>query len=269
MYVATSLGEFFISKETYMIVTPIKTNRVEPHKTSLLELLDTFLQSMPEKSILAITSKIVSICEGNVIPVDGTDKEVLIQQEASRYLPSTLSKYGISFTIARDTLIPAAGIDESNGGNNYILWPRDPQATANQVRQYLVDRFSLKAVGVVITDSTCVPLRSGTVGTMLGHSGFRALNNYVGTPDLFGRPFVVSKANVASGLAGSAVLTMGEGTEQTPMAVIEEVPFVTFQHRNPTKSELNELSIALEDDLFGPFLTSVDWLPGAGGKSHE
>jgi F420-0:gamma-glutamyl ligase len=155
-----------------------------------------------------------------------------------------------------------AGIDESNSNDNYVLWPSDSQKTANEIRQYLADRFKLKNVGVVIVDSTCTPLRLGTSGVALAYSGFSALNNYVGKPDLFGRPYQVSQSNIAGGLASTAVLIMGEGTEQTPFALIEDVDVVSFQNHNPSLKELEGINIPRDDDLFAPFLDSVQWLKG-------
>jgi len=142
------------------------------------------------------------------------------------------------------------------------LWPEDAQKTANQIREHLVKKFKVKKVGVVITDSTSTPLRLGTTGIALGFSGFEPLNDYNGTKDLFGRPFEVSWANVAGGLAAAAVLAMGEGTEQTPMALIKDVPFVKFKTTNPTKEELAGFNIPINDDLFAPFLNKVKWLHG-------
>lgn len=250
-----------------MIVRAIKTRRVSSGSVGLLELLDESLLEMESNSVLAITSKIVSLCEGNTIPFDRTTKNDLLLQEADLFLPSSLSKYGHHFTITNNTLIPMAGIDESNGGEHYVLWPKDSQATANQVHEYLKSRFKLTNVGVIITDSTCHPMRRGTNGIMLAHSGFEALNNYIGKPDLFGRPFSVSQADIAGGLSAAAVLQMGEGSEQTPLAVLTDLPFVSFQDRNPTSEELNEVHITLEDDLFAPFLTSVSWQRGARSKN--
>jgi putative folate metabolism gamma-glutamate ligase len=245
-----------------MIVTAIKTDRINPKSIDLLALLDSAITDMPEKSVLAITSKIVSLCEGNVMPLDAIAKEELVIQESDRYLPATLSRYGHHFTITRNTLIPMAGVDESNGGNNFILWPKDAQATANEVRAYLQKRFGLKDAGVVITDSTCHPLRRGTLGILLAHSGFAALTNYIGKPDLFGRPFAVSQADIAGGLAAAAVLQMGEGSEQTPLARLTNLPFVTFQDHDPSAEELSEIHIPPEEDLFAPFLESVEWKQG-------
>jgi F420-0:gamma-glutamyl ligase len=159
-------------------------------------------------------------------------------------------------------LIPTAGIDESNAHDVYVLWPKDAQATANEIRAYLKARFGVTNAGVLITDSTCQPLRRGTTGIYLAHSGFRALHNYIGQPDLFGRPFAVSQASVAGGLAAAAVLAMGEGTEQTPLALLSDLPAVTFVDADPDEAELTELHIQLDEDLFAPFLTAVEWLPG-------
>ena len=86
-------------------------------------------------------------------------------------------------------------------------------------------------------------VKMGTTGAAIAHSGFAALNNYIGKPDIFGRKFKVQKANISDALAVSGVLIMGEGSEQTPLAVVEDVPFVKFQNRNPSKKELKEFHI--------------------------
>ncbi len=245
-----------------MLITTIKTDRIAANDLSLQVILDKVILELEEGSVVAITSKLVSLCEGQVIGLDDIDKETLVVQESDLYLPATLSRYGHHFTITDNTLIPMAGVDESNGGGNYVLWPKDSQKTANETREYLKQRFGLKNIGVIITDSTCHPLRRGTTGIMLAHSGFLALHNYIGQPDLFGRPYAVSQSDIAGGLAAAAVLQMGEGTEQTPLAVITDVPFVTFQDRGPNEDELAEINIPLSEDLFAPFLTSVDWQSG-------
>lgn len=244
-----------------MQVKTIKTAVIKPGEDSLKDLLDKYIDSMPETSILVITSKLVSLCANTVQPAN-KDKAQLIHDNSSYYLEKSESKFGLYFTITQKTLIPSAGIDESNGGGDYILWVDDFQSVANQVRAYLKDRFKLAKVGVIITDSTCTPLRRGTVGICLAHSGFRALNDYRGKPDLFDRPFNVSVSNIAGGLSSAAVVNMGEGTESTPLAIISEVPFVDFQDRDPSQSELDELIIDKDEDLFEPFLSAVDWKKG-------
>ncbi len=245
-----------------MIISTIKTPRITQKSHTLQQLLDEVVTNMPDKSILTITSKIVSLCEGSVVPVSGTDKKALIHNQADYYLPDNESMYGINFTVAQHTLIPNAGIDESNAGDVYILWPKNPQTTANTVRKYLVDRFGHKDIGVIITDSTCRPMRRGVSGISIGFSGFKPLRNYVGTPDLFGRPFSVSRSDIVGGLAAAAVLVMGEGAESTPIALLQELSFVDFTQADPTDEELASLQISLEEDLFAPFLKKVQWIPG-------
>lgn len=245
-----------------MKVTSIKTEKIIPGKTDIFSILDKHVKSFSEKSILAVTSKIVSICEGRVISTDEIDRDTVIQQEAEYYLPREMSKYNSTLTIKRNLLVPAAGVDESNGDGYFILWPKDPQKTANEIRSYLKNRFVLQHVGVIITDSKTTPLRWGTTGVSLSQSGFAALKNYIGEPDIFGKNLKMTKANITDALAIAAVLTMGEGNEQTPLAVLEDLPFVEFQNRNPSKKELQDFAISMEDDLYSTLLTSVQWKKG-------
>ncbi|OGK20384.1 hypothetical protein A3C23_03890 [Candidatus Roizmanbacteria bacterium RIFCSPHIGHO2_02_FULL_37_13b] len=240
-----------------MIVRTIKT-KIITKNDRLFEIIDQSIQKLQEKTILAITSKIIALIEGRVIKKSEIDKGGLIEKEADLYI-KPIKPDDFYLTIKNDILIPSAGIDESNAGEYYILWPKDPQRSANIIREYIVDKFKLKNLGVLITDSTTAPLRWGVKGIAIAHSGFSALNDYVGKPDLLGRKLKVTKVNVVDALAAAAVLTMGEGNEQMPLALIEDIPFVQFQDRNPTKKELEELRISLDDDLYSPLLKTVKW----------
>jgi putative folate metabolism gamma-glutamate ligase len=218
-------------------------------------------------TVVAITSKIIAICQGRVVPIGTVEKQTLIAQEAEAFLPPDPSKkYRLTLTITHGLLIPTAGIDESNGDGFYVLWPHAPQQTANVLRAYVQQRSGCQRLGVIITDSRTMPLRRGVTGMALAYSGFCALNNYVGSADLFGRPLKMTHVNVVDALAAAAVLVMGEGSEQTPLAVVSDLPFVTFQDHDPTPEELQQLRIALEDDLYGPLFTSVQWHRGQQPK---
>jgi F420-0:gamma-glutamyl ligase len=72
------------------------------------------------------------------------------------------------------------------------------------------------------------------------------------------------KSNIANGLAAAAVTLMGEGSEQTPLAVLEDISFVEFQRRNPTEQEVINLKIEREDDLYWPLLQLAPWKKGKG-----
>ena len=245
-----------------MQVQAIKTHRITTKDQNVLAILDAYLPTLHDGTILAITSKIIAICQGRVVPIGTVDKHTLIAQEAEYFLPPDLNKYHMTLTIKHGLLIPTAGIDESNGDGFYVLWPQAPQQTANEVRAYVQRRFGCQHLGIIITDSKTTPLRRGVTGIALAYSGFHALNNYVGTVDLFGRPLRMTQVNVVDALATAAVLIMGEGSEQTPLAVVSDLPFVTFQERDPSAEELQQLRIALEDDLYGPLFTSVQWHKG-------
>jgi len=249
-----------------MKVTPIKTHKITKKDKDIFKILDRYLPKLLEKSVIAVTSKIIAICEGRVVRKDLATKDELTKQEAEWYLPRHLSKYDFCISIKHNTFTASAGVDESNGNGYYVLWPKDPQKSANVIRLHLKQRFNLKNIGVIITDSKTTPLRWGVTGVALAHSGFSALNSYIGKPDVFGRLLKAEKLNVADTLATAAVGVMGEGNEQTPLAIIEDLPFVKFHDRNPTEKEIASLSISIEDDLYTPLLRSVKWKKGKGGK---
>ncbi|HUS26231.1 MAG TPA: coenzyme F420-0:L-glutamate ligase [Nevskiaceae bacterium] len=247
-----------------MIVTPIKTKRITANACTLLELLDQHVTKLDEASVVVVTTKIVSLCEGRVLPMDGVDKDELIAAHSAYYLPRSLSRYNVSFAITQGRIAPGAGIDESNGNGEYILWPKDVQATANQVRAHLQQKYNLQKLGVILTDSTTRPMQWGTTGIGVAHSGFVPLKDYIGTPDLFGRKFEFHKNNIMNGLAAAAVVTMGEGAESTPLAIIQDMPFVVFQDQDPSAQELEALKISMQDDLYAPLLQNAPWQKGTG-----
>lgn len=241
-----------------MQISSIKTKKVSAHD-DLYQILDESISNLQENSVVVVTSKIVALCEGRVADPEQIDRDELVSTEADYYLPREHNKYGFCLSIKDNTLIASAGIDKSNADGQFVLWPIDSQKSANSVREYLKNKFNLKNIGVIITDSHVLPLRWGTHGTALAHSGFLALNDYIGKPDIYGEPLKVSRANVAEGLASAAVVVMGEGSEQTPLALITDVDFVQFQDRDPNQEELDFLKISIEDDIYAPLLTAVKW----------
>ena len=250
-----------------MNITSIKTHKLTSDDIDILVLIDKYVLSLKENSILVVTSKIVSICEGRIQKInketETEDKEKLVKQESDYFIDKNENQYGFYLTITQNLLIPTAGIDESNGNGYYILWPENPYDTANKIREHLVSKFGVSNIGVIITDSKTTPLRWGTTGVSIAHSGFNALNNYIGKPDLFGREMRVTKANVADGLAAAAVVAMGEGQEQTPLAVISEISNIEFTNRNTKDGEIKNLKISLDEDVYAPILKRAPWIPGS------
>jgi len=245
-----------------MNITSIKTHKITEKDTDITKILDQYITDVAENSVVAVTSKIISITEGRMVPLEKADKDQLIEQEAEYFLPRDENPYNVSFTITRNLLVATAGIDESNANDHYILWPKNSYESANKIRFHLRKKFNLKNLGVIIVDSRTTPLRWGVTAFAIAYSGFKPLKDYTGTPDLFGRAFVFEKLNITDGLAAAAGLEMGEGNEQTPMAMIEEIPHIQFVDSDPSEKELKDFAIDMRSDLYGPFLQAVKWKKG-------
>lgn len=249
-----------------MKIDAVKTRIIEAGDVSLTDLLAESIHDLPENSVVAISSKVVALCENRVVDIDTITRADLVKREADYYLPPEFSQYNYGFAITKGTLIASAGIDESNGGGHWVLWPKDPFASANSARQFLREKFNRKNIGVIITDSNCLPpLRRGTIGIVVAWSGFDALRDLRGTRDLFDHEFKVSVSAIAGGLAAAANVAMGEGAESTPLAIISEADFVKFVDHEPTPEDIAETFVDKEEDLYAPFLNSVKWQKGAGG----
>ncbi len=244
-----------------MKVTPLQSPIVHAHD-DLYALLKQVLPPLSEKTVVVVTSKVVALSEGAVVSkAEGTkeEKHALVRREADYYLEPTASKYQMMLTIKHSLLAVNAGLDESNADSQYVLLPEDPYRSAAEIWKFLRHQYGLKEVGVLITDSKTFPLKWGTMGTALAYCGFAPLNNFIGKPDLFGKLMNVTQVNVAEGLAAAAVVEMGEADEAQPFCLIEAAGAVRFTQQPPSPTELKELQIAIEDDVYGPLLTAVDW----------
>ncbi|MBI3981131.1 coenzyme F420-0:L-glutamate ligase [Candidatus Microgenomates bacterium] len=246
-----------------MKVTPIKTHKVTVNDKNIITIIDRYITRLKENSIVAISSKIIAITQGRLVKnTTKENKNKLIEQEADFFLAPTSSRHPFYITIKGNALLASSGIDESNGNGYLILLPVNLQEITNQIREFLKNKFKIRNLGIIVTDSKTSPLRFGVTGLTLTHSGFIGVNDYIGKKDLFGKILKSTRVNVMDGLAAAAVVVTGESREQTPLAIIEDLPFVKFQDRVPSKEELNNLQIDLEDDLYASFLRSVKWQKG-------
>lgn len=241
-----------------MQVKAIKTKKVVVGN-ELFEILDKYLPRLREKEVVIIASKIIALCQNDVIKNDGkTSKYELIKKEADFYLPEDQAMFGVHLSIKNNVF--GSGIDESNGNGYYVLWPKNLQESTNKIWHYLRDKNKIKHLGVVVTDGRIMPLRKGVIGIGLSWCGFVPLRDYIGKPDLFGRHLHVTKANLVDGIAAGTVLNTGEGNEQTPLAVVSEISNIRFVNRTPSKNELAEMNINPKEDVFAKLITSVNWL---------
>ncbi|MFA4872953.1 MAG: coenzyme F420-0:L-glutamate ligase [Patescibacteria group bacterium] len=243
-----------------MHITPIKTPLVKTGD-DITKIIHRALLRVKEGSVIAITSKVVSLSEGRFIPKDADIRrssrlpktqihadrerekqlEILVRKEADKVWPSE----HCWLALKNGMLIPNAGIDESNAFGGFILWPKNAFESAKRLHDAFKQRYKVKRLGVLITDSWTMPLRHGVIGIALGYFGFEGQKNYVGKKDLMGRRLRMTKVSAADCLASAAVLAMGEGDERTPIAVIEDAP-VTFI----TRGERGKLKIHPRDDIY-------------------
>lgn len=247
-----------------MKVTPIKTPVVMPHD-DLLAIIKESIPTLKERSVLVVTSKVVSLWEGATKP-RSVDKDELIKEEAELYLAAKLANYNYFLTVRHGLLAVSSGIDESNVKDIYVLLPEDPFASAARIWHFLRETYGVKEVGVVISDSISMPLKWGTMGRSIAYCGIEAVVSLIGRPDLHGRPLEVTRINLAEGLAAAAVMEMGEADEAMPLVVIEDTRQVRFVDHSPTPEELAVEHVALEDDFFGEFLMNGKW--EKGGKAR-
>jgi F420-0:gamma-glutamyl ligase len=240
-----------------MLVKPIKTNIFQEGE-NLPNFITRHINELPEKSVLVVTSKIVALAEKRtLIAKDEKAKEKIIKAESQIAVPS---KY-VWLTIKDGMIMASAGIDESNANGKLILLPKNSFKTADLLRKKLRKYFKINNLGLLITDSRVMPLRAGVTGVALGYAGFKGLKNYIGTPDLFGKKFIFSTTNIADCLATAAVLTMGEGREQQPLAIITDAPIDFCKKIKP-----GELLIDIDKDMYMPLFSATrGTIPLAGG----
>ncbi|MCL5436129.1 MAG: coenzyme F420-0:L-glutamate ligase [Patescibacteria group bacterium] len=241
--------------------------RIQSHRTAKVvgigDDLFSYLEKIPlaEKSILAISSKVISVCEGRVIKkTAGSD--IVVKREAEKYIERSKVPGGhVLLTLKRNILTASAGVDEFDG--YFVLWPRDPARSAEKICRRLKKERKLQKFGVIITDSHTVPLRRGTLGFGLSYFGFAPLRSYRGRMSLFGRKMKMTQANVVDALAAAAVLAMGEGGERTPFAVISgklDVQFLAGKYLS--QNRYGRFEVPTAEDLYQPLLSGAKWRRG-------
>jgi F420-0:gamma-glutamyl ligase len=271
-----------------MKITAIKTAVLRPPKADLLRAIaDAIPQSsLREKSVVVVTSKVVSLWQGRCVRAEAFGsspanqararraKDALVMREADYYLPrSATPGEWCMHTIKNNMLIPSAGVDESNADGYYILWPEDAAGAARKLWTWLRRKYGVRELGVIISDSHTVPLRRGVLGFSLAHYGFAPLKDYRGKRDLFGRELKMTQTNIPDGLAAAAVVLMGEGAERTPLALITDVPWVEFEaaagraKKGQRQKEFSSFEVAAREDLYYPLLSAMKWKKGKGGRS--
>lgn len=252
-----------------MLVKPIRTSIIEKGDC-IKDVLKKYLaQESLESSIVSITSKIISVCEGRLVPKGSvSSKHELVEMEADYIIEGHSRTNEHTITIKTGILIPCAGIDESNAMDSYILYPKDVHASCIDIWKWMKQEFKLKNVGVLITDSHTTPMRAGVTGVALAWCGFEAQYSYIGTEDLFTRPLKCTKVNVIDALAAAAVFEMGEAAEQTPIAIVRsDSRRIVYRDTPTTAEDIAASNISIDEDLYGDILKAVAWRRGGAKQT--
>jgi len=216
---------------------PVRLPIIKPGN-KLGEIIVTALRKqaphLKRSDLVAVASKVVSICENRIVrldhvPLSQSSKRIarrwrmderlaaLVQIEADRIVGGVR---GFLLTEKNGILTANAGIDLKNSPpRTATLWPRDSDASAKRLLEILDREFKVK-VGVLIVDSRVTPLRLGTIGLALGTSGFLPVCDERGKKDLYGREVQVTETNLADDLAACAHFLMGETDQRIGVVVL-------------------------------------------------
>ncbi|MBT7369318.1 MAG: coenzyme F420-0:L-glutamate ligase, partial [Gammaproteobacteria bacterium] len=198
-------------------------------------------ESLQDDDVIVIAQKIISKAEDryvdlvNVTPgeealrlgeeIDKDPRKVqLILDESKeivrKRIGALIVEHRLGFVHA------SAGIDQSNITNENgddedlcLLLPVDPDASARQIVEGVKQKHGLQ-VGVVINDSLGRAWRMGQVGHAIGVAGFTALEDYIGSYDIYGHEMQVSQVAAADEIAAGASLLMGPTDQMTPVVLI-------------------------------------------------
>ncbi|MEM2110746.1 MAG: coenzyme F420-0:L-glutamate ligase [Candidatus Bathyarchaeia archaeon] len=248
----------------------VKILEVIPVKTSLVQVGDDIVHvileaiekaglNIEDGDVLLVADKIVATSEGRIVNYDSVKISKKAKKLAEKYsleppfvelvLNEADEIYGgvprALLTLKNNILIANAGIDHKNAPeNSACLWSVNPNETAKRIWKALSEKTS-KKIGFILIDSHVNPMRVGTVGFALGIAGIRPVKDCRGLPDLYGRPLVITRMNLADDLAASAHLVMGETSERTPLVIIRGAPVEVTDNYDP-----NDVVIAREDCMF-------------------
>ena len=217
---------------------------VEPGD-DLSEIIVDGLTSMGEVllngDVIVIAQKIISKAENRYVnlndvtpsteaidlgaEIDKDPRKVQLIMDESREI--LRKRQGVMIVEHRLGFVHAsAGIDQSNITNEEgededlcLLLPKDPDDSARQ----LVDKIAVQLqihVGVIINDSIGRAWRIGQVGHAIGVAGFTALEDYIGSRDIYGHEMEVSQVAAADEMAAGASLLMGPTDQMTPVVIV-------------------------------------------------
>jgi coenzyme F420-0:L-glutamate ligase/coenzyme F420-1:gamma-L-glutamate ligase len=192
-------------------------------------------EALVADDVVVVTHKIISKVEGRLVDLRQVEPSPFAMHLASiagkdaRQIEVVLREsvrivkmdHGVIICETRQGFVCAnAGVDASNVGEPDVvcLQPVDPNASAERLRQGLVDRFGVE-VGVVVTDTFGRAWRNGVVNVAIGVAGLAPLDDYRGQLDPNAYELRATVLAVADELAAAAELVMGK-LARRPVAIV-------------------------------------------------
>jgi coenzyme F420-0:L-glutamate ligase/coenzyme F420-1:gamma-L-glutamate ligase len=164
---------------------------------------------LEDGDVLVVAQKVVSKAEGRVEEADDVVGVVLREARAVRRRRGDL----VIAETEHGFVCASAGVDRSNtpGDGWVVLLPKDPDASAERLRDGLAARFGV-AAAVIVSDSFGRAWRQGTTDVAIGVAGMLPLLDLRGKADARGRTLASTVIAVADELAGAAELVMGKAS---------------------------------------------------------
>jgi coenzyme F420-0:L-glutamate ligase/coenzyme F420-1:gamma-L-glutamate ligase len=181
--------------------------------------------------VLVIAHKVVSKAEGQirhlgeVHPSERAIQLATYHNKDPRHVQVVLDEsrevlraaHGVLICVTQHGFVCAnAGVDASNvpGDDTVLLLPRDPDATARELRARLPHRPA-----IIITDSFGRAWRHGQVDIAIGCAGLNPLEDWRGRHDALGRELKATWIAVADELAAAADLARSKDGYQPVVLV--------------------------------------------------
>jgi coenzyme F420-0:L-glutamate ligase len=248
---------------------PVKTTRKDA-PFSLADLAEELVgPELRDGDVLVISSKFIAISEGRIVQLNSVtpsgralelahDYDIaaelceLIIAESDQILGGVK---GFILTLKQGLFTPNAGIDKSNiEHGRVVLYPSDPLRSAIEIVDEIKSRRGVR-VGAVVSDSRLMPTRMGTTGVALAATGFQAIRDMRGKPDLFGNPLKVTRQALADDLCSGAQVVMGEADEGTPIVIVRGLDASLMGEHNYS---MKDFSVPIDQDVFVQSLGSSD-----------
>ncbi|NWF29837.1 coenzyme F420-0:L-glutamate ligase [Streptomyces sp. PKU-EA00015] len=207
----------------------------------LAKLIAATAPGLVDGDVLLVTSKIVSKAEGRI--VEAADREAAIDAETVR----VVARRGTLRIVEnrQGLVMAAAGVDASNTpAGTVLLLPEDPDASARAIRAGLRDELGVE-IGVIVTDTSGRPWRSGLTDVAIGAAGVRVLDDLRGGTDAYGNPLTATVVATADELAAAGDLVKGKA-EGLPVAVVRGLAHVVDEAGPGARALVRDAA----DDMF-------------------